>query len=119
MLTWNQYEFVECLGVLPEVGEYETCHTFRVWKDGLRLELTVFQFAGDVYLDLYREGVGASVFHMRLLGCPGARYVSDRNGYECLEFAPAKSFGGRYDGESPIPFGVRVSVNPHVRIELF
>ncbi len=118
MLVWNQYEFVECLGVLPEVEEYETCHSFRVERDGLRLSLTVFQYDGDVYLDLYREGVEPPVFSMRLLDCDGARYVSDKGG-EHLEFAPAKSFGKRYDGVSPIPFGVRVSANPHIRIELF
>ncbi len=72
MLTWNQYEFTECLEVLPEVGEYENHHTFRVEKDDLRLELTVFQYAGDVYLDLYREGAESSIFQMRLLDCPGA-----------------------------------------------
>lgn len=118
MLVWNQYEFVECLGVLPDVEEYETSHSFIVEKDGLRLSLTVFQYAGDVYIDLYREGVGPSVFSMRLLGCEGARYMNDKSG-EYLEFAPAKSFGSRYDGESPIPFGVRVKVNPHIRVELF
>lgn len=119
MLVWNQYEFIECLGVIPQVEEYETSHTFEIVKDGLRLCLTVDQYAGDVYLDLYREGVKQSVFSMRLLDCDGARYVSDKNGRECLEFAPAKSFGSRYDGESPIQFGVRVTVNPHIRIELF
>jgi hypothetical protein len=67
MLVWNQYEFIECLGVVPEVNEeYETHHLFKVEKDGLRLELGVFQYAGDVYLDLYREGVEQSVFSMRL-----------------------------------------------------
>ena len=119
MLVWNQYEFIECLGVLPEVGEYEVSHSFRVEKDGLRLDLTVFQYDGDVYLDLYRDGVETSVFYMRLIGCPGARYVKNRAGADYLEFAAAKSFGSRYDGESPIPLGVRVVADPHIRIELF
>ena len=119
MLKWNQYEFIECLEVVPEVEEYETSHAFRVEKHGLRLELSVFQYAGDVYIDLYHEGHGVPVFTMRLLGCEGARYVAQKNGAEYLEFAPAKSFGGRYDGESPMPYGVRVAVNPHISIELF
>ncbi len=118
MLVWNEYEFVECLGVLPEVEEYETSHFFRVEKDGLRLLLSVFQYDGDVYLDLYREGIEPPLFSMRLIGCEGARYVNEKGG-EWLEFAPAKSFGSRYDGVSLLPFGVRVAVNPHIRIELF
>jgi hypothetical protein len=119
MLVWNEYEFIECLGVVPEVEEYETAHHFKVLRDGLRLELSVFQYDGDVFLDLYREGIEASIFKMHLLDCAGARYVSDRNGREVLEFAPAKSFGKRYDGLSPLPYGIRLAVTPHIMIELF
>jgi hypothetical protein len=119
MLVWNQYDFIECLGVLPEVEEDEVSHSFQVVKDGLRLDLTVFQYHSDIYIDLYREGIEASVFQARLMDCPGARYVKSKNGTEYLEFAAAKSFSSRYDGESPIPMGVRLTVNPHLRIELF
>lgn len=119
MLVWNEYEFIECLGVVPEIEEDATAHHFKISKDGLRLELSVFQYDGDVYLDLYREGIEASIFKMHLLDCAGARYVSDKNGLETLEFAPAKSFGRRYDGLSPLAYGVRVAVSPHILIELF
>ncbi|HEY0098181.1 MAG TPA: hypothetical protein VGB76_04420 [Pyrinomonadaceae bacterium] len=119
MLVWNEYEFIECLGVIPKVEEYETAHFFKVSKDGLRLELSVFQYDGDVYFDLYREGIESPVLQVRLLNCAGARYVSHKNGREMLEFAPAKSFGSRYDGVSPLPYGIRVAVTPHISIELF
>jgi hypothetical protein len=115
--VWNQFEFIECLGVLPEVDEYDA-HTFTVERDGLRLELTVSQYDGDVYLDLRREGVETPVFFMRLIGCEGARCVRDKGG-DFLEFAPAKCFGTRYDARSPAPFGFRVSVSPHIKIEPF
>lgn len=117
--VWNQYEFIECLGVLPEVDEEDDSgHTFKVERDGLVLNLTVFDYAGDVYVDLHREGVETPVFSMRLLDCKGARYVNDRHG-DFIEFAPANSFFGRHDGEASFPFGFRVSVNPHIRIEPF
>lgn len=115
--VWNEYEFVECLGVVPEVDEYDT-HTFKVERDGLRLELNVSQYDGDVFLHIFREGVETPVFMMRLIDCAGARYVREKRG-DFLEFAPAKSFGGRYDGRSPIPFGFRVAVDPHIRVEVF
>ena len=51
MLVWNEFEFIECLEVLPEKDEeYETSHVFRVQKNGLTLLLTIYQFSGDVYL---------------------------------------------------------------------
>jgi len=118
VLVWNPYEFIECLGVLPETDEDETYHSFEVKKDGLRLHLSVFQYACDIYVDLYREGIDAPAFSAKLLECEGARYISDRDG-ERLEFAPAKSFVNRYDGESLISYGVRVAVNPHIKVELF
>jgi hypothetical protein len=119
MLVWNEYEFVECLGVLPKVGDWETSHFYKVEKDGLRLELTVEQDDGDIHIELFREGVETAIFHMRIWDCPGARYVKDR-GADYLEMAATKSFGqNRYDGESVIQLGVRLSVTPHIRIELF
>ena len=119
MLVWNEYDFVECLGVLPEVGEDGIEHFYKIEKDGLRLEITVFQYDGDIYIELFRDGIEFSIFYMRMIDCPGARYVRDKGGADYLEFAAAKSFGNRYDGESVIPFGVRLSVDPHIRIELF
>jgi len=116
--VWNEYEFVECLGVLPEVSEHDVSHTFRVERDGLRLELNVSQYDGDVFLHIFREGIETPVFALRLIDCAGARYVKEKHG-DFLEFAPAKSFGSRYDGRSPIPFGFRVSVHPHISVEMF
>ena|SRR5215212_1586746 len=116
--VWNEYEFIECLGVLPEVSEYDDSRTFKVERDGLRLELSVSQYDGDIFLNIFREGVEPHVFFMRLTGCGGARYVRDKGG-DFIEFAPAKSFGSRYDGRTPAPFGFRVSVNPHITIEPF
>jgi hypothetical protein len=119
MLVWNEYDFIECLGVLPEVKEYKTSHFYKVEKDGLRLELTVFQYDGDIYIDLFRDKIEHSVFRMRMIDCPGVRYVKNQSGTEYLELAATNSFGSRYDGESVIPFGVRLTVNPNIRIELF
>ena len=87
-------------------------------KDGLRLDLKVWQYDGDIFIELFREGIDISIFQMRMLDCPGARYVKNRKD-DYLEFAATKSFGSRYDGESVIPFGVRLTVNPCIRIELF
>ena len=119
MLVWNDYDFVECLGVLPKIGDYETSHFYKVEKNGLRLEITLFQYDGDIYIELFQENFEYSIFQMRMLNCPGARYVKNKDGTEYLELAATKSFGNRYDGKSIIEFGVRLAVNPNIRIELF
>ena len=119
MLVWNPYDFIEYLGTVPEIEEYETSHSFKVEKDDLLLIITVFQYAGDVYIDLSRKGRETSIFQARMTDCPGVRWVKNKTKPDYLEFAAAKVFGNRYDGESVIPMGIRIWVEPEIRIELF
>ena len=119
MLVWNEYDVIESLGVVPEIGEYESEHIFELEKDGLRLVLAIYPYSGDVYLSLYKEGIEFPVFSMKLVNCPGVRYVKHKKEVEYLEFAAAKNFNARYNGDSLISTGVRLAVNPHIRIELF
>ena len=118
MLIWDELEFVECLEVVPTVEEYEVSHHFCVQEDGLTLKLTVFQYDGDVYISVYKDGVEIPILDVKLLACSGVRRVNDKRG-DYLEFAPAKAFGSRYDGSSAIPLGIRLSVRPSISVELF
>lgn len=118
MLVWNEIDVLTCLEVTPEIETDGIWHKYLVKKDGLTLDITIYQYDGDIFFDLYRDGVEKPVFFMKLLECPGARYVKELNN-EFLEFAQTKSFGTRYDGESSIPTGVRVWVNPSIRVEIF
>lgn len=118
MLVWDETDFVTCLETLPVVGEYEVSHSFTVAKDGMRLELVLWQNDGDVAMRLFRDGVDDALLELTLLDCSGARYVNDKAG-ERLEFAPAKCFGSRYDGLAPLPFGVSLSVKPSIRLRMF
>ncbi len=118
MLVWDETDVLTCLEVEPEVDPDAIWHKYTVEKDGLRLQLIIHQYDGDIYFELFRDGVQRAVFFMKLLACPGIRYMKDRS-HEYLEFAPAKCFGSRYDGESVIPFGVRLCVKPSIRVELF
>lgn len=124
MMAWNRYDFIECLGVLPEIGEDETYFSFSVEKDGLTLELSVFPNAadvargGDAYIDIYREGIEESIFSTQIKESPGAQYIKHANGWECLEIAaPCRNV--YFEEEWIVPMGVRVRVNPHIRVELF
>jgi hypothetical protein len=117
-LSWNEADFAACLEVLPVIEEDGISYLYRVIRDGMRLELTVYPYASDIYVDFFREGAEGAVFEMKLIECSGTRYVNDERG-ECLEFAPAKVFGNRYDGISSIPHGVRLSVKPSISIRLF
>ena len=118
MLVWSDADVAACLEVLPDYDEDGDCYTYVVASDGLRLELHISPFAEDVALTLYRDGVGAPVFSVRLVDCEAVRHVTERTG-EYLEFAPAKCFGGRYDDSVTMPFGFRLAVKPSIQISLF
>ena len=118
MLKWNQYEFIECLEVLPEIGEDETSHLFRVSKDGLRLELAVFQYEADVRIEIYKEGLESPIFHTQIISCPGARYLAEKNGRECLEFEGLFGYTFGDEDKNLFPVVVRVMVNPQISVEL-
>jgi hypothetical protein len=123
-MAWGKYEFIECLGVLPEVGEDDLSYSYRVEKNGLRLELTVFPRggdvgeAGDVYLDLFLEGIEEPILTTRIMQSPGARYIKHTNGWECLEIA-APDRNVSFEEECVLPIGVRLRVNPQMSIEMF
>ncbi len=51
-LKWREYDFVECLGILPERDEFFESHFFRMEKDDLVLEVTVWQYESVVAISL-------------------------------------------------------------------
>ena len=55
-LKWDEQDFLECLGVVPEVEEYETAYSYTVKSNGLTLLITVWQYESLIQLSLFREG---------------------------------------------------------------
>jgi hypothetical protein len=54
-LRWNEYEVIECLGVLPEEEEFFASHYFRLIKDGLLLEMTIWQYESCIAISASKE----------------------------------------------------------------
>ncbi len=117
-LVWEPLDLLNILGVLPEVDEYETSHHYVVSQSPVRLEITLWQYDGDVRVSLFVAPFEHEVLKYSLMGCPGIRAVDDKRG-QFLEFAAANAFTGRYDGYSVIPYGLRVWVTPQILLEPF
>ncbi|MER2494900.1 Ypar14, superfamily integron cassette [Vibrio neptunius] len=118
MLVWDEIDVLTVLEVVPEQEVDGIWHKYTVEKGGIQLSITVYQYDGDVRFELINCHNQSTLFSMGLIDCEGVIRRMDSTG-EYLEFAPAKSFGSRYDGISPIPYGVRVSVNPNINIALY
>ncbi len=54
-LVWDETDFVTCLEALPTIDEYETGYHYVVEKDGLKLDLSVYPFAADICITIYRD----------------------------------------------------------------
>ena len=116
-LVWNPTEFLGYLEVEPSIGEYEEYH-YVVSQPPLRLEFSIYPYDGDVYISVFCAPHERAIVDVVIRQCPGARIVNDKRG-SFIEFAAADCFTNRYDGESAIPYGVRLFVRPQLRVELF
>ena len=65
-LKWDETEIIECLETLPKVEEYSVSHVFEIKKDGLILQLTVWQYESVVQFVIFREQVEVAVIQMAL-----------------------------------------------------
>lgn len=54
-LKWDPQDLLECLGVIPDVGEYEISYSYKLKKDGLVLALTLWQHEELVHLALSKD----------------------------------------------------------------
>lgn len=118
MAEWDKYELIEFFGVLPEEDEEQTCLSFSVRKDGLRLDVSFFLYDSAVYIDVFRDGIDEPVFHTEIENSAGMKYMKHANGWEGLEVAaPHRSVS--LEEEWIIPIGARIRVNPHISVEMF
>ncbi len=119
MLIWEEVDVLTVLEAEPEVEPDGIWYKFTVCRDGIRLVITMYQYDGDVHIHLFDDESENQIFSMQLIDCSAVKRVYEKAG-EYLEFAPSKCFGTtRYDGESSIPYGVRVFVNPSIHVALF
>ena len=118
MLVWDEADVLSVLEVLPEVEHDGIWHRYVVQRHGIELTVTIYQYDADVWFEMRSLGIEKPIFSMRVTDCPGIARRLDSTG-EYLEFAASKCFGSRYDGEQPMPYGVRVYIKPMINVALF
>jgi hypothetical protein len=116
--VWDPLSFLETLGVTPVEDEQGICYRYKVPRQGVTLELTVWPLDGDVCIELTCAQQPQPLLKVNLLSCPSARVLRDRRG-QYVEFAATKAFAGRYDETSAAPYGFRLWLAPFVQIEPF
>jgi hypothetical protein len=113
-LRFVEHEFVDFFGMVSPLDEGGCSYTYSAYRDGMELVLTVFPIAGEIYAEVFREGVTQPIMSSRLRNCTHSRFV--RLGtVQWLEI-----------GRTPLPthhvdailsWGLRLAIDPHLRIE--
>lgn len=125
-LKWNETEFIQCLGVVPEVAEHQTEHVFTVSRHGLTLTVTVWQLESMVTLALNQDGQ-TMPFAQFTLAVRGDARLRLNAGQEYLELRDCSVCPGRFSyihgpgdpadvSRFGYPVTVQLAVKPRIKI---
>ena len=84
-LQWEELDFLECLGVVPEVDEEDYGYSYEVTRGKITLHLIVWDWRNTVSLSLRQEGSPQPLIRFLLLVQGQARRRQEKWG-EYLEF---------------------------------
>ena len=69
-LVWNQTDFLGYLEVEPSIGEFEAERRYVVSQPPLRLELSIYQYARDVYISVFCAPNERAIADVVVRQCP-------------------------------------------------
>lgn len=118
MLHWDETELTEFFGVSATFNDLCQSHSFELSRDGLRLEITLFDLEGAVYVGIHRDELPEPLITIRRELCTHA-HITDAHGFRnCFEVG-APEHPVREMGITPIlTCGIRVYIEPQFQIEL-
>ena len=118
MLQWNEPDFIDFFNSLCEFDETAHSHTFSSVQDDIRVVVTLIEYEGTVYVDLFRATWDEPLITIRRDFCSHAQITKDAS-FRCCFEAGKPDHPVTNMGIPPVlTHGVRVYVEPHVQIEL-
>ena len=112
MFTWDETDVLTCLETEPTVGEDALSHHYEVRRDGLHLQLTIFQYDGDAHVVIAHVDEPQPLIDFWMRDGSEIRYVRD-NDIEELIFMSDDSA----DRAPNLPYGFVLKVRPSIGIE--
>jgi hypothetical protein len=111
-----EHELTDFFNVVAELNEDAGSYSFSILRDGLRLDISLYQYTGEVYVDVYRDGVSDPVIRCQNQGCTHSRTIV-RGSDRWLEIGRPEHPVSEMGIEPVLVWGVRVRVDPHISME--
>jgi hypothetical protein len=115
-MTWDPIDVLSLFDTMPVKDQDGLFHQYALEQTPLRIQLTIWQYDADIEILLWTAHLPAPISRYVIRNSPGMRVVSEKAG-RFIEFAAPHCIEGTYDGHSPIPDGLRLWVEPQIRIE--
>ena len=117
-IKWDPTDLLDCLEVEPSVDDDRVEYAYEVVKDGLILLVSVFQFSGEVYFSLLREGAKQTLITLKINQCLKIILKKFKH-EEYLEFSPSDQSPDIFDPQNSITKGVRVWIKPDIKLAVY
>ena len=101
--------------MVSPLDEDACSYTYTARRDGMELVFTIWPIAGDVYVDVLRDGVEEPVIRSRLRECTHSRFVRV-GAIQCLEVGRPQI--PTSEPTAPLTWGIRIAIDPHLQIDL-
>lgn len=116
-LKWNEYDFIECLGILPEIQEYGISHSFELNQESFLLSLTVWQYESLVAISLFNEKKTFEIFELWFVVKREIEFVDDKYG-SYLRFLDIKIVLDRFYDPNNKNFSIETNYSNNLNFEL-
>jgi hypothetical protein len=124
-LIWDETDFLVCLGVIPEIEDYETSFCYTLERKGLVLILTVTPYESIIKLQLRRKDSDLNLVGLCLLVGGAVEYKNEKWG-KYLQLSACRIVTSRfyyqYERSNDEIGGntlldVEIAVDPDIRID--
>jgi hypothetical protein len=115
-MKWHSTEIMRFFDMLPVEGEHGLYQQFITERSPLRLQVTIWPYDAEVEIVLWAEPFALPIIRHRLHKCLGIRPRQEKSGSH-IDFFAAVEQSDRYDEDSPLIHGIRLWMEPQVRID--
>lgn len=115
-MKWDSTEILRFFDTLPFEGEHGLFQQFTTERTPLLLQVTIWSHDAEVEIVLWAEPFVLPIIRHRLRRCLAIRTGQEKSGQH-IDFFSAVEQADRHDEESPLIHGIRLWMEPQIRID--